>query len=93
MDTWMGSGLVGVAKKTYTASLGEAVVPHLLMMPLVRGELVGLIWVGRTCHIRHYRSSAARSLPIGHRTTATGAPSATAPVGHGMPGKAAGGRR
>ncbi|MFB7853270.1 hypothetical protein ACFC34_40545 [Streptomyces sp. NPDC056053] len=41
----MWNGLVGVAKETYTASLGEGVVPRPLMMPLVRGELVGLIWV------------------------------------------------
>ncbi|MFF8910962.1 hypothetical protein [Streptomyces olivaceoviridis] len=41
----MWDGLVGVAKETYTASLGEGVVPRPLMMPLVRGELVGLIWV------------------------------------------------
>jgi hypothetical protein len=41
----MWDGLVSVAKETYTASLGEGVVPRPLMMPLVRGELVGLIWV------------------------------------------------
>ncbi|MGW9314855.1 hypothetical protein ACWGSB_21160 [Streptomyces albidoflavus] len=44
MDTRMWNGLVGVAKETYTAVLGEGVVPRPLMMPLVRGELVGLIW-------------------------------------------------
>ncbi|MCX0241820.1 hypothetical protein [Streptomyces drozdowiczii] len=32
-------------KETYTASLGEGVVPRPLMMPLVRGDLVGLVWV------------------------------------------------
>lgn len=41
----MWNGSVGVAKETYTASLGEGVVPRPLMMPLVRGELVGPIWV------------------------------------------------
>lgn len=41
----MWNGLVGVAKETYTASLGEGVVPRPLMTPLVRGELAGLIWV------------------------------------------------
>ncbi|MFJ6637076.1 hypothetical protein ACIQMR_38040 [Streptomyces sp. NPDC091376] len=41
----MWNGLVGVAKETYTASLGEGIVPRPLMMPLVRGELIGLIWV------------------------------------------------
>jgi hypothetical protein len=40
----MWNGLVDVAKETYTVSLGEGVLPRLLMMPLVRGELVGLIW-------------------------------------------------
>ena len=44
VDTRMRNGLVGVAKETYTASLGEGVVPRPLMMPLARGELVGLIW-------------------------------------------------
>lgn len=38
----MWNGLVGVVKKAYSASLGEGVVPRPLMMPLVRGELVGL---------------------------------------------------
>ncbi|WP_338674258.1 hypothetical protein V1460_15225 [Streptomyces sp. SCSIO 30461] len=41
----MWNGLVGVAKETHTASLGEEVVPRPLMVPPVRGELVGLIWV------------------------------------------------
>ncbi|MFJ3714067.1 hypothetical protein [Streptomyces sp. NPDC090053] len=45
MEARMWNGLVGVAKETYTASLGEEVVPRPLMMPLVRGELVGMIWV------------------------------------------------
>ncbi|SCF60657.1 hypothetical protein GA0115259_1000924, partial [Streptomyces sp. MnatMP-M17] len=45
MEARMWDGLVGVVKETYTASLGEGVVPRPLMMPLVRGELVGLIWV------------------------------------------------
>ncbi|MFD5234099.1 hypothetical protein ACFWJ5_37380 [Streptomyces qaidamensis] len=45
MEARMWNGLVGVEKETYTASLGEGVVPRPLMMPLVRGEWVGLIWV------------------------------------------------
>ncbi|MFJ6527274.1 hypothetical protein ACIQMZ_18580 [Streptomyces longwoodensis] len=45
MDARTWDGLVGVAKETYTASLSEGVVPRPLMMPLVCGELVGLIWV------------------------------------------------
>ncbi|WP_371794064.1 hypothetical protein [Streptomyces sp. NBC_01718] len=39
MAARMWNGLVGVAKETYTASLGEGVVPRPLMMPLVRGLL------------------------------------------------------
>ncbi|GAA3246892.1 hypothetical protein GCM10020256_74790 [Streptomyces thermocoprophilus] len=45
VEARMWDGLVGVAKETYTAALGEGVVPRPLMMPLVRGELVGMIWV------------------------------------------------
>lgn len=45
MEARIRNGLVGVAKETYTASLVEGVVPRPLMMPLLRGELVGLIWV------------------------------------------------
>ncbi|MGW2051996.1 hypothetical protein ACWCPF_43810 [Streptomyces sp. NPDC001858] len=45
MDARTWDWLVSVAKETYTASLGEGVVPRPLMMPLVRGELVGRIWV------------------------------------------------
>ncbi|MFF2937835.1 hypothetical protein [Streptomyces mirabilis] len=41
----MWNGLVGVVKEAYTAGLGEGAVPRPVMMPLVRGELVGLIWV------------------------------------------------
>ncbi|MFJ8164185.1 hypothetical protein ACIRBY_25120 [Streptomyces sp. NPDC096136] len=41
----MWNALVGVMKEAYTASLGEGTVPRPVMMPLVRGELVGLIWV------------------------------------------------
>jgi hypothetical protein len=32
-------------KNAYTAGLGEGAVPRPVIMPLVRGELVGLIWV------------------------------------------------
>jgi hypothetical protein len=41
----MWDALVGVAKSAYAASLGEGAVPRPLIMPLVRGELVGMIWV------------------------------------------------
>ncbi|NUO40845.1 MAG: hypothetical protein HOV82_02290 [Streptomyces sp.] len=44
MEARMWDALVGVAKETYTASLGEGTVPRPLIMPLVRGELVGMIW-------------------------------------------------
>ncbi|MEV8057153.1 hypothetical protein AB0P37_11640 [Streptomyces antimycoticus] len=37
--------LVGMMKNAYTAGLGEGIVPRPVIMPLVRGELVGLIWV------------------------------------------------
>nr|WSX54893.1 hypothetical protein OG409_00790 [Streptomyces sp. NBC_00974] len=40
----MWDGLVGVVKEAYTAGLGEGSVSRPLMMPLVHGELVGLIW-------------------------------------------------
>ncbi|WP_193242103.1 hypothetical protein [Streptomyces phaeolivaceus] len=41
----MWDALVGVAKSAYSAGLGEGAVPRPLIMPLVRGELVGMIWV------------------------------------------------
>ncbi|MEU2739576.1 hypothetical protein ABZ656_30500 [Streptomyces sp. NPDC007095] len=45
MEARMWNALVGVMKEAYTAGLGEGAVPRPVMMPLVRGELVGLIWV------------------------------------------------
>ncbi|SES31846.1 hypothetical protein SAMN04487983_104256 [Streptomyces sp. yr375] len=45
MEARMWDALVGVAKKAYTAGLSEGAVPRPLIMPLVRGELVGMIWV------------------------------------------------
>ncbi|MFD6913550.1 hypothetical protein [Streptomyces virginiae] len=39
-----------MVKETYTAGLGEGAVPGPLMMPLMGGELVGLIWV-RPLHV------------------------------------------
>ncbi|MDQ0904635.1 hypothetical protein QFZ22_000620 [Streptomyces canus] len=45
MEAQMWDALVGVAKQAYTAGLGEGSVPRPLIMPLVRGELVGMIWV------------------------------------------------
>ncbi|MFI9080976.1 hypothetical protein ACIGW8_31660 [Streptomyces sioyaensis] len=41
----MWDALVDVVKSAYTAGLGEGTVPRPVIMPLVRGELVGLIWV------------------------------------------------
>ncbi|MFD7498984.1 hypothetical protein ACFV8T_43090 [Streptomyces sp. NPDC059832] len=41
----MWDALVGVMKDAYIAGLGEGTVPRPVIMPLVRGELVGLIWV------------------------------------------------
>ncbi|MFI1720348.1 hypothetical protein [Streptomyces sp. NPDC020489] len=40
----MWDALVGVAKDAYTAGLGAGTVPRPLIMPLVHGELVGMIW-------------------------------------------------
>ncbi|MFF7566646.1 hypothetical protein OIE43_00415 [Streptomyces pseudovenezuelae] len=45
MEAQMWDALVGVAKQAYTAGLGEGTAPRPLIMPLVRGELVGMIWV------------------------------------------------
>lgn len=44
MDAQMWDALVNVAKNAYTAGLCEGTVPRPLIMPLVRGELVGMIW-------------------------------------------------
>jgi hypothetical protein len=41
----MWDALAGVATQAYTAGLGEGAAPRPLIMPLVRGELVGMIWV------------------------------------------------
>ncbi|MFD3841502.1 hypothetical protein ACFWWC_35405 [Streptomyces sp. NPDC058642] len=40
----MWDALVKVAKSAYAAGLGEGAVPRPLIMPLVGGELVGMIW-------------------------------------------------
>ncbi|MFJ9543912.1 hypothetical protein ACIRPX_42825 [Streptomyces sp. NPDC101225] len=45
MEAGLWDALVGVVKEAYTAGLGEGTVPRPLIMPLVRGELVGMIWV------------------------------------------------
>lgn len=45
MDTQVWDALVVSMKNAYTAGLGEGTVPRPVIMPLVRGELVGLIWV------------------------------------------------
>ncbi|MGP4114153.1 hypothetical protein ACTWP5_24990 [Streptomyces sp. 4N509B] len=44
MEARMWDALVGSMRSAYTASLAEGVVPRPVIMPLVRGELVGLIW-------------------------------------------------
>lgn len=44
----MWDALVGVMKDAYTAGVGEGTVPRPLIMPLVRGELVGMIWARPT---------------------------------------------
>ncbi|MGW8396157.1 hypothetical protein ACWGLP_05615 [Streptomyces lydicus] len=44
MEARMWDALVDVVKNAYTAGRGEGTVPRPVIMPLVRGELVGLIW-------------------------------------------------
>ncbi len=41
----MWGALVSTMKEAYTAGLGAGSVPRPVIMPLVRGELVGLVWV------------------------------------------------
>lgn len=45
MDARTWDALVESMKSAYTTGLGEGSVPRPVIMPLVRGELVGLIWV------------------------------------------------
>ncbi|MEU9413070.1 hypothetical protein AB0E08_46260 [Streptomyces sp. NPDC048281] len=44
MEARLWDALVDAVKSAYTAGLGEGTVPRPLIMPLVRGELVGMIW-------------------------------------------------
>ncbi|MET7986855.1 hypothetical protein [Streptomyces sp. NPDC005281] len=48
MDTSTWDTLVGSMKSTYAKGVREGAVPRPVIMPLVRGELVGLIWVRPT---------------------------------------------
>ncbi|MET9889113.1 hypothetical protein ABZZ47_02665 [Streptomyces sp. NPDC006465] len=48
MDTQTWDTLVSSMKSTYVNGVGEGAVPRPVIMPLVRGELVGLIWVRPT---------------------------------------------
>ncbi|WP_105968977.1 hypothetical protein [Streptomyces geranii] len=45
MDTQTWDALAASMRNAYTAGLGEGAVPRPVIMPLVRGELVGLIWL------------------------------------------------
>ncbi|MEU8793184.1 hypothetical protein [Streptomyces sp. NPDC048643] len=45
MDSRTWDTLVGSMKGTYATGVGEGAVPKPVIMPLVRGELVGLIWL------------------------------------------------
>ncbi|MEV0224795.1 hypothetical protein [Streptomyces sp. NPDC050704] len=45
MDTQVWDALVGSMKNAYATDLAEGAVPRPVIMPLVRGELVGLVWV------------------------------------------------
>jgi hypothetical protein len=66
----MWNGMVSVARETYTASLGEGVVPRPLMMPLVRGELVGLICV---CPLKVGQDALAGIAELANIAAAAGA--------------------
>lgn len=48
MDAQTWDALVESMKSAYAAGLAEGAVPRPVIMPLVRGELVGLIWVRPT---------------------------------------------
>ncbi|MER5697571.1 hypothetical protein ACWDBO_39500 [Streptomyces mirabilis] len=48
MDAQTWDALVESMKSAYSAGLAEGAVPRPVIMPLVRGELVGLIWVRPT---------------------------------------------
>lgn len=45
MDTRTFDALTESMKSAYVAGLSEGAVPRPVIMPLVRGELVGLIWL------------------------------------------------
>jgi hypothetical protein len=48
VDTRTWDTLVSSMKSTYANGVGEGATPRPVIMPLVRGELVGLIWVRPT---------------------------------------------
>ncbi|MFE4696798.1 hypothetical protein ACFRIC_06845 [Streptomyces sp. NPDC056738] len=48
MDTRTWDTLVSSMKSTYVKGVREGAVPRPVIMPLVRGELVGLVWVRPT---------------------------------------------
>ncbi|WP_328551673.1 hypothetical protein [Streptomyces sp. NBC_00358] len=48
MDTRTWDTLVGSMKSAYVNGVGEGAAPRPVIMPLVRGELVGLVWVRPT---------------------------------------------
>ncbi|BCL32932.1 hypothetical protein ACFFS2_34440 [Streptomyces aurantiacus] len=48
MDTQTWDALVASMKNAYTADLAQGTAPRPVIMPLVRGELVGLIWLRPT---------------------------------------------
>ncbi|MFE0632754.1 hypothetical protein ACFW3D_38100 [Streptomyces sp. NPDC058864] len=45
MEAWMWDVFVSTMRETYTVSLRKGVAPRPVIMPVVRGELVGLVWV------------------------------------------------
>ncbi|MFF3484702.1 hypothetical protein ACFYXC_15715 [Streptomyces sp. NPDC002701] len=48
MDTQTWDALVASMKNAYTADLAQGTAPRPVIMPLVRGELVGLVWLRPT---------------------------------------------
>jgi hypothetical protein len=71
VDTQIWDTLVESMKNAYTAGLSEGAVPRPVIMPLVRGELVGLIRVRPTSAGRDAQtgimSKVLTSLPVGER--------------------------
>ena len=73
MEARMWDALVDVLKSAHTVGPGEGTVPRPVIMRLVRGELVGLIWV--------------RPLKVGEEQPPASPPTTAAPTTHSMSGR------